>query len=72
LTAHGTLYRALERLEKAGLLSSRWEDPEAAAREQRPRRRLYLINAAGEKAAQEALAELPQEQRAVERGWAPS
>ena len=50
LTAHGTLYRALERLEKAGLLLSRLEDPEAAAAEQRPRRRLYHVTAAGETA----------------------
>jgi PadR family transcriptional regulator PadR len=50
LTAHGTLYRALERLEKAGLLLSRLEDPELAASEQRPRRRLYHVTAAGEAA----------------------
>ena len=31
LTAHGTLYKALGRMEKAGLLKSRWEDPVAAA-----------------------------------------
>lgn len=50
LTAHGTLYRALERLERAGLLLSRLEDPDAAAAEQRPRRRLYQITAAGQTA----------------------
>ena len=50
LTAHGTLYRALERLERAGLLLSRLEDPETAAAEQRPRRRLYHVTAAGEAA----------------------
>ena len=54
LTAHGTLYRALERLEKAGLLLSRLEDPELAAAEQRPRRRLYHVTAAGEAALAEA------------------
>jgi DNA-binding PadR family transcriptional regulator len=47
LTAHGTLYKALGRLEKAGLLSSRWEDPNIAADEGRPRRRLYRITADG-------------------------
>ena len=56
LTAHGTLYRALERLEKAGLLQSRLEDPEAAAAEQRPRRRLYQVTAAGEQALATATA----------------
>jgi hypothetical protein len=36
----GTLYRALGRLEKMEILSSTWEDPHAAAKENRPRRRL--------------------------------
>ena len=39
LTAYGTLYKALDRLERAGYLASRWEDPHAAADEGRPRRR---------------------------------
>lgn len=50
LTAHGTLYKALDRMEAAGLLESRWEDPLAAAAEHRPRRRLYRVTAAGEAA----------------------
>lgn len=41
LTAHGTLYKALSRLEEFGLLTSRWE--EAAAVDGRPRRRLYEL-----------------------------
>lgn len=53
LTAHGTLYKALDRLEKAGLVRSRWEDPEAAAREKRPRRRLYEVTPTGERALAE-------------------
>ena len=48
LTAYGTLYKALERLEGAGLLTSRWEDPLIAATETRPRRRLYQLTAAAE------------------------
>src|SRR5688572_20840527 len=48
LTAYGTLYRALGRLEKMGLLESRWEDPEIPARENRPGRRLYVLTAAAE------------------------
>jgi DNA-binding PadR family transcriptional regulator len=48
LTAHGTLYKALSRMEKAGLLESRWEDPYRAADEGRPRRRLYRVTGAGE------------------------
>ena len=50
LTAHGTLYRALDRLQRSGLLESEWEDPLVAASESRPRRRLYRITAAGEAA----------------------
>lgn len=53
LTAYGTLYRALGRLESMGLLHSRWEDPEIPARENRPGRRLYTLTAAGEVAAQD-------------------
>jgi DNA-binding PadR family transcriptional regulator len=50
LTAHGTLYKALARLEKAGLLASEWEDPDEAAQEGRPRRRLYHVTNVGERA----------------------
>jgi PadR family transcriptional regulator PadR len=57
LTAHGTLYRALDRLEEAGLLASRWEDPLIAADEGRPRRRLYRLTASGQRAASAAPAE---------------
>lgn len=49
LTSHGTLYKALGRLEEAGLLASRWEDPETAARQGRPRRRLYTVTGEGER-----------------------
>jgi len=54
LTAYGTLYRALGRLEVMGLLQSQWEDPLIPARENRPGRRIYVLTAAGETAAQEA------------------
>ena len=54
LTAYGTLYRALGRLEALGLLQSHWEDPQIPARENRPGRRLYALTAAGETAAREA------------------
>ena len=59
LTAYGTLYRALARLEAMGLLESRWEDPHIAAIETRPGRRLYSLTAVGEEAvdaAQKAIA----------------
>ena len=51
LTAYGTLYRALARLEGMGLLKSRWEDPQLAADENRPGRRLYTLTAEGATAA---------------------
>ncbi len=72
LTAHGTLYRALERLEKIGFLACRWEDPELAASEARPRRRLYHITAAGERAEADARASASEPAPARERGFAPS
>jgi DNA-binding PadR family transcriptional regulator len=55
LTAYGTLYKALDRLAQAGYLTSRWEDPQTAATEGRPRRRFYLVTPTGEAAWAEAL-----------------
>jgi PadR family transcriptional regulator, regulatory protein PadR len=55
LTAHGTLYKALGRLEDLGLLSSSWEDVSAA--ERRPRRRLYELTGQGIHAADQARAD---------------
>jgi PadR family transcriptional regulator PadR len=54
LTAYGTLYKALDRLERAGHLSSRWEDPQVAADDGRPRRRFYQVTLTGEAALAEA------------------
>ena len=55
LTGHGTLYKALSRLEEFGLLTSRWEDAPAAGG--RPRRRLYELTGQGAHVAEQALAE---------------
>ncbi|WP_211323041.1 PadR family transcriptional regulator [Amycolatopsis palatopharyngis] len=55
LTSHGTLYKALSRLEEFGLLSSRWED--AAAAQGRPRRRLYELTGHGAHVARRAAAD---------------
>lgn len=44
LLGHGTLYKALARLEREGLLTSRWEEIDASV-EGRPRRRLYRVTA---------------------------
>lgn len=57
LTAHGTLYRALHRLERAGFIEGFWEDPREAEREGRPRRRLYRLTALSEVALSRARAE---------------
>ena len=55
LTAHGTLYRALDRLHRAKFLEREWEDPMLAAAEGRPRRRLYRVTPSGEQALANAL-----------------
>src|SRR5580765_6973605 len=54
LTAHGTLYKALARLERGGLHESRWEDPDLAVAEGRPRRRLYWVTPLGARALVDA------------------
>ena len=56
LTAHGTLYKALGRLEERGLLTSVWED---AAAEGRPRRRLYELTGEGARVARAEQATAP-------------
>jgi PadR family transcriptional regulator, regulatory protein PadR len=57
LTAYGTLYRALGRLEQMGLMTSAWEDPQIPADENRPRRRLYEITPGGQAAVAHAARE---------------
>jgi DNA-binding PadR family transcriptional regulator len=72
LIAHGTLYRALARLEGMGLVKSRWEDPRIAARENRPGRRLYALTAAGETAVREAAKATAAKSTRVRRKWVPA
>jgi PadR family transcriptional regulator PadR len=57
LTAYGTLYRALDRLAQMGLVEAIWEDPQIAAEEQRPRRRLYRVTPDGKNALHSILRE---------------
>lgn len=71
LTAHGTLYKALGRMEKAGLLESTWEDPDLAADEGRPRRRLYEITASGRTALAKVSTEADWSAR-PDPGWSPA
>lgn len=59
----GTVYPALRRLEKEGLVSARWEDEEAARAGNRPARRYYELNQFGE----EFLAEARQKFRMLSR-----
>jgi DNA-binding PadR family transcriptional regulator len=59
LIAYGNLYRILERMEKAGWLSSAWEDPSVAEDERRPRRRLYKLTSLGLTAAERSSAAEP-------------
>ena len=70
LTAHGTLYKALNRMEKAGLLVSRWEDPLIAAEASRPRRRMYQVTVAGEGALAKVQAARLQPAPELKRGLA--
>jgi PadR family transcriptional regulator PadR len=51
----GTVYPTLDRLERAGLLKSRWEDEASAHHEGRPARRYFALTAAGATALEAAL-----------------
>ena len=51
----GTVYPALSRLERDGLVKSQWEDPRKAHDDRRPPRRYYRITPQGERALAEAL-----------------
>jgi DNA-binding PadR family transcriptional regulator len=51
----GTVYPILRRLDREGLLTSAWEKPATAQREQRPPRRYYEITGEGEGMLAEAL-----------------
>jgi DNA-binding PadR family transcriptional regulator len=72
LTARGTLYKALDRLQRQGFLASRWEDPDVALLEGRPRRRLYRITPAGEAAVNSARRAAANAPRSLQPGGTPS
>ena len=50
----GTVYPALRRLEKVGLIRSQWEKAAVARAEQRPIRKYYQVTTDGESALTEA------------------
>ncbi|MGH9720380.1 MAG: PadR family transcriptional regulator [Bryobacteraceae bacterium] len=52
--ASGTVYPALRRLEKAGLVRSKWEGPRTAAAAQRPARKYYELTRSGAQILKEA------------------
>lgn len=51
----GTVYPALSRLERDGLVRSRWENPRIAQKEKRPPRRYYEVTSEGRVRLAEAL-----------------
>ncbi len=53
----GSVYPAVSKLEKSGLVRSRWENAAVAHREKRPPRRYYEITPSGRDALPGALAE---------------
>jgi PadR family transcriptional regulator, regulatory protein PadR len=55
----GTVYPALRRLERDGLVSSSWEAEEAAVKEQRPARRYYTLTKQGREAESAATKRYP-------------
>lgn len=62
----GTIYPMLSRLERAGWLESKWEKA-GRDNEGRPRRRLYRLTGAGERAASKQLEEIVRLGRRVQR-----
>ncbi|WP_240972512.1 PadR family transcriptional regulator [Nonomuraea composti] len=65
----GTLYPILARLEQAGWVESRWEEPETHVTEGRPRRRYYRITTDGAEQAREAIAKAYRSRRQRVPGW---
>lgn len=51
----GTVYPALSRLERDGLLKFSWEDPEIAQQEKRPPRKYYEVTRGGRAALDDSI-----------------
>jgi PadR family transcriptional regulator PadR len=64
----GTVYPALSRLERMGLLRSRWEDPRLARREKRPPRKYYQLTSEGHRRLVAEARRFAQLQRSLSRG----
>lgn len=67
----GTVYPALRRLERRGLVQGRWEEGVDPSVEGRPRRRFYALTAEGRARVAEAEARLNDVRRLLE-GRAPA
>lgn len=63
--ASGTVYPALGRLERQGLVKSRWEDHAQAAAEKRPPRRYYSVTPDGSAALVESTRRIEELGRAL-------
>jgi DNA-binding PadR family transcriptional regulator len=61
----GTVYPALSRLERMGLLRARWEDPKVARDQKRPSRKYYQITADGKRRLLEAAARIREVERSL-------
>ena len=51
----GTVYPALRRLERTGVVESRWENETTAHKDHRPARKYYKLTGAGKAALSEAI-----------------
>lgn len=65
----GTVYPALRRLERDGLVSSSWEAEEQALKEQRPTRRYYTLTRQGKEAEGAATKRYPLLTRLIPDKW---
>jgi PadR family transcriptional regulator, regulatory protein PadR len=65
----GTVYPIIARLEQAGWLESRWEEPARHEAEGRPRRRYYRLTRDGAERARLALARSPRPGTRPVPGW---
>ena len=65
----GTVYPALRRLERDGLVLSHWEDEAEALKEQRPARRYYVLTRPGKEAESTATQRYPLLTRLLPEKW---
>jgi PadR family transcriptional regulator PadR len=66
----GTVYPIMARLEQAGWVESRWEDPNEHITQNRPRRRYYQLTHDGAEQARVALARVRRPSRMLGLGLA--